>query len=237
MKYHVSLVIVPIDDFTNRVITKNELKFSAKGEKPAIWKQGFYIFLDLQQTEITLQVESKCYQKQEIHMSIEGRETKILKLRMIPNERYRTNGSCTVVTGRGIPEEVVTFYSDELGQSFRLSKEYRRESFLEIYHAAGLDFTGKMVWIKGREQDWFVTLGELSEEVDNQYEIAPLQDDIRKLEASLYLVHETKCSADGSFYLLLPNGKSEEFRGRFVCGEKELDILLHNNKINQIEFE
>lgn len=240
MKRHVALVIVPIDDFTNQVITENYLEFSIPYEKAPVWKPGFYVFSDIKQKEIIISIKSKLYQSQECSLTLEPANTIIMKVRMVPGEKYAYSKEGISVQGRGETGKVVRIYSTQFRKSYKLSADYIQNKRVSIAHPAEIDFTGKILGMKTREEEWFIQLGTLSEE-ENQYEITFLSQQepnrtLRKMEVNLYPVYETKCREDGTFYLLLPKGEGEKLHAKLNYEGKEREIVLDTTKQNTINL-
>ncbi len=242
MKWKLSLVIVPVDDYTNKVLTEDKLRISLKMKtdligtrtKTAMWKQGFYVFFDVKEQDVIIQIESKFYQSQVLHLTLDPNAVLKQTIRLVPNELYGNLEDYTILIGKGHPGEQVKFYCNQLTEKFRLARDYQNENTLELTHHYSFDFSGKEIWIKGREQEWFTTLGTRLEDSDSEYRITPLNSNIRRVEAIIYPVYQTKCKEDGTFILFLPEGEKETFQGRFVCGEKENVIEIMNHKINQV---
>lgn len=240
MKRHVALVIVPIDDFTNQVITGNYLEFCIPYEKAPVWKPGFYVFSDVKQKELTISIKSKLYQSQELFLALDPTDTAIVKVRMVPSEKYAYQDGGVAIQGRGKAGETVKVYSDEILKSYKLLADYTLDKRLSVSHPTEVDFTGKILWMKSREEEWFIQIGTLSEE-ENKYEITFLSEhepdrNLRKMEVNLYPVYEAKCRADGTFYMIFPKGESDELHAKLNYEGKEQDITLYRTKQNTINL-
>ena len=232
MKRHVSLVLIPIDDYTNQVINGNYLKPWIEWENEAIWKQGFYIFMDMKQEEVILHVESQLYQSQTIALKLNVKETRIIKLRLVPSEKYAKGNACIAISGKAKEGSKILFYSDEIRQSYKLLKDYEPGNPIGIFHPEAMDLSGKKIWIKGRDKSYPATLGERLEEEENCYEIEALSEKIRKVEADIFLAYEATVRENGTFYLLFPAGKEKEFHGIMKYGETSQQILLKAEEDN-----
>lgn len=241
MKRHVSLVVVPIDDVTSQVISGNYIRPFIDWEKEAIWKPGYYVFMDVGQKEPMIQIESRLYQSQNVLVSLDEEKTKIVKVHMAPSELYRKAVSYQIVRGTGRPGETVGVYSEYCIQHFKLLKDFHRGEQIGIYNSTGLELSGRKLWIKGREKNWFLRLGELSEEADGWYEVRQMdleeKESIRKVEATVFLVYETTIREDGSFYLLIPRGEEKEYQAVICYQEKETKISFLAEEENDIELE
>lgn len=233
MKRHVSLVVIPIDDLTSQVIKENYIRPSIQWEKPPIWKQGFYVFVNVGEKEVNLHIESQLYQSQNLHISLE--EGNVKKIRLVPSELYGNIGDCLIIRGTGTPGETVGVYSEHSSQHFKLLRDYHKGEQLGIFNCSELDLSGRKLFIKGREKNWTVTLGELSEEQDSQYQVKEIDmqqesERIRKVEATVYLYYETKVRENGTFYLLMPKGKESEFPAKLCYQGEEREMIIENEE-------
>lgn len=237
IKSHVSLVIVPIDDITNQVIEENRIKPWIEWEKAAMWKPGFYLFLNVTQTEFILHLESRHYQGQDISIFLEKGKTQIMKVRMVPSEQYPNKNAFVEISGTGKKGEIVSIYSMETLQSYKLLKEYQPGENLGIYNSDILDLSGKKIWMREREKEWFIRLGEESEKEEREYLVEGILEPVKRSEAVIYLIYETKVREDGSFYLLFPKGKQEEILAVLGYRGYEQEIHLKSEKLNQFHLE
>lgn len=232
MKRHVSLVLLPIDDYTNEVIKGNYIKPWIEWEHAPIWKQGFYIFTDMKQEKVLLHVDSQLYQNQTISISLDTSSARVIKLRLVPSEKYAMGNNSVVIRGIGEVGQKAAFYSEEIRQCYKLLKDYEPGTKISIFHPNGLDLSGKTVWLKGREKRYLATLGEQQEDEENCYEITRVPEKLRKAETDIYLVYETVVREDGTFYLLFPQSKEIEFHGIMEYQKISQPIVLRAGEEN-----
>ena len=86
LKKKVSLVLLPIDDFTDRIITGSQLRmYTLEGNRPAIRKNdGYHVFCDLQGEEADICIDGPLYQRQTLTLPINRETLDIYQVRMVP---------------------------------------------------------------------------------------------------------------------------------------------------------
>ncbi|SET16420.1 hypothetical protein [[Clostridium] polysaccharolyticum] len=239
MKSRVSLVMIPIDSVTNQVITGNYIRPWIQWERDAMWKQGAYVFADMKQSEAVLHLESKLYQNQDIPIKIDLDRVNYMKILFGPSRLYQKPESYITVRGTGTKGETVSIYSEMCSQSFRLLQDYKKGGLFGIHNAGRLDFSGRKFYLKGREKNGFITLGEQSEEDEKQYQVKHISDEalesIRKFDGAIYLVYETKILEDGSFFMYLPKGNEEPYHAKLIYMGEEKNIVLQQDTFLKLD--
>jgi len=235
MKRHVSLVLIPLDDYTRQVITGNYIKPWVECENEPLWKPGYYIFMDMKQKKFMLHVESHLYQEQTLCVMLEEGKTKVLKLKLVPSEKYAVRKDAVVVCGIAQPGKYLDIYSDEIKQRYKLLKDYKSGEKIGIYHPKEKDLSGKRIWIKGRKESFRTVLGEQSDE-ENYYEIDGPSTKLRKVETDIFLGYNTIVRENGTFYLLFPVGKEAVFQAVLLYEEKKIEVTLQSKKMNYFDL-
>lgn len=231
MVRHICLVLIPIDDFTNRMIREDLIKPWVDGEKPPIYKEGFYIFTDMVEKEFTIRIGSVLYQSQTIVVQLMDKETKIIKVRLVPAERYPSRKPAVAVSGKGIKGDSVFIYTRESKKFYKLSRDYRRGENIEISHEEDLDLSGKKVLIVNKGNEFVLRLGEKSV-TDDGYEVETLQESLFRGETKIYLIYEAEVREDGTFYILLPSEGKAPVGGILSYREKKIEVTLDCEKEN-----
>lgn len=213
-KRQVSLVIIPVDEITNQVITENTIKPWIEYEREPVWKPGFYVYTDLKQEQFTLHIASKQYIEQNIPLQCVSGKTVIQRIRLMPSMRYPFPDNFTVIRGTGKPGELIGAVHEDSVQQYRLQKDYEPEGLLQILHSEWLDFTGKKVLIQTASERILATLGECQEDPEFAYPIysdqGQLSKKLRRQETRIFPVFETRVCEDGTFFLPVPYGKMPE---------------------------
>lgn len=213
LKKELSLVVLAIDDFTDRVITGSGIRMvTEEGGKRSIRKaDGYHVFCDLPAQEITICVEGPMYQKQQIRVKPDGGK-QIVRVRMIPGPAYPIPGGTTCVRGKAEPGTELRFYFPDPKKSCKLLRDYDPEKHKDrmgLFRPSGIFPEGKRMCICARKgkAEFFRVLDREEEECVLEH---PLSQAYRKIGTSVYPVYETKAGEDGRFYLYLRGLTGEE---------------------------
>lgn len=247
MKRNVSLVLVPIDDLTSKVITKNHITPWIEWEKPPIWKQGVYVFTDIRQTEFTVHIESGRYQAMAYPVTLELGHMKEIKIRLTPSCLLPENGLAATIRGTGTPGETVSFYSESRNQGYRLARDYKPGELMLLYHGETLDFSGKKAVLRDKNKEVFLQMGAKSEENGMEYPISILEledisrdkktemQEFRKVESILSLVYETTVLKDGTFMLYVPMVPNDSCPVKLYYKGKFQEVMLKQDNLLELD--
>ena len=202
-KRRVSLVLLPIDDFTDRVITGSQLRmYLEEGGRPSIRKpDGYHVFCDLEGSAARICIEGPLYQKQTVELPLGGMAT-VYQVRMLPNASYPIPSGATCIRGRLKPGSRIRLFFPEQKKSYKLLYDYDPEEkglSLSLFNPELVPLEGKTLCICSREKEEFFRVKGQAEEICELEE--PLQESYRKIGTSIYPVYEAFAEADGGFYL------------------------------------
>lgn len=242
LKRQVSLALLPIDDFTDRIITGSQLHVYTEGENISSIRKpdGYHIFCDLSGSEAEICLEGPLYQKQIIKFPIEQGGSTIYQVRMLPGAGYPLPQGATVVEGTLPPGSTIRLFLSGQKRSCKLVHDYdpdiQREE-LALFRPHEMSLEGKILCIRGKENDM-----EFSRVTDQKGNICtlkrPLSKPYQKAETCVYPVYQATAGEDGSFYLPI---RSLSAREKGICilmrpdGEEKIcEITLTGGKENRI---
>lgn len=203
-KREVSLVVLPVDDFTEKVITSPVLRiYTEEGKRPSIRKpDGYHVFCDLKGSTVRICVDSPLYQKQTAEFPI-GDASKVYLLRMLPNAAYPIPAGATCVSGKVKPGSRIRLFFPEQKKSYKLLYDYMPEKqtdSLALFCPETVQLEGKTLCIRSMagESEFFRVKGR-TEEV---YQLEqPLARGYKKIGTSVYPVYEAFADEEGNFYI------------------------------------
>lgn len=245
-KREVSLVILPIDDFTEQVITGSVLRmYTEEGKRSSIRKpDGYHVFCDLMGSSIRICVESPLYQKQTIEFSLSD-ASKVHLIRMLPNTSYPIPKDATCVRGKLKSGSRIRIFFPEQKKSYKLLYDYipgEQESSLSLFCPETAQLEGKTLCIKDSEEETEFFRVKVQNKENCLLE-QPLGKMYKKIGTSVYPVYEAFADDDGVFYLPIRSISVDS--GECTCliadsdGKNEIcrTLILKAGKENRITEE
>ncbi len=243
----VSLVIVLIDDFNNKVIAGSKARVWIPGEKAPILKtEGYYVFTNLSQVQFQVLIESGMYENQTVPVMLSEEDAgyTMIKARMVPNRAYLLPSGTTCVEGTAEPGSRIRLFCREGVKTLKLlydydcSGEYSRG--IGIYHPDEMDIEGKVLYIENRDrsnQEFF----RISKAEDGgRYLLSePLVSNYKKIGTTIYPVYGANADEKGYFFLpvLNMNGDVREFFCEAVgTGTKARICRLIKGTVNKVNL-
>ena len=243
LKREVSLVILPIDDFTGRVITGSAVRMYTEDGKPSIRKEeGYHVFCDLKVPEIRICAEGPLYQKQTFKVSLGGK-VEIRQIRMLPGRCYPIPSGATCLRGRLPAGTKLRLYFPEQKKGYKLLYDYDPEKEgkkIRLFCPEKTQLSGKLLCVPGRkkEPEFFRILSWQKEEGELE---APLDQAYKKIGTTIFPVYEARAGEDGNVYLLirsLPGEGKACVWAEFPEGEKKkrtcVELTLEAGRENRI---
>lgn len=242
-KKEVSLVIVPIDDFTEKIITGSGLRmYTENGRRPSIRKQdGYHVFCGLTGNTVRICADGPFYQKQTVEFPV-GDISKAYTMRMLPNASYPIPAGATCVRGKIKPESRIRLFFPKQKKSYKLLYDYipeKHDCRLSVFSAETVQLEGKTLCIGSSDgkKEFFRVKEQQGETCRTE---TSLTGEYKKIGTSIYPVYETYADEDGNFYLPIRSIPVES--GSCVCllankdGTEEIsrEILLQSGKENKI---
>lgn len=242
LKRRVSLALLPIDDFTDRIITGSQLRVYTKEENiPSIRKpDGYHILCDLEGSEVEICLEGPLYQKQILRLPIGQEEPKICQVRMLPGSAYPLPREAAIVYGT-LPEgSMIRLFFPGQKRSCKLLYDYDpgiQGEELFLFRPYEMSLEGKTLCVRGREKGM-----EFFRVTDQRGNICILENPLSKVyqknEASVYPVYQAAGGEDGNIYLPIGGLAGEEACVCILVGadgqEKVCEMTLTAGRENRI---
>lgn len=215
----VSLVIMLIDDMTDKVIT-DAARVWIEGGAPCIRKsEGYYVFTDLAGERVSVRIRHGMYEQKCVDIKVpgEGEPYVMRKVRMTPGRCYHLSAGTSCVEGRAEPGSRIHLFRREGERGLKLLYDYGKEAekYISIYHSANMQLEGKLLRIVGKNRLSSETFRILSKEGDRYVMEEPLKQEYKKMETTIYPVYETQTDDDGRFFI--PVGKTGASSAVFCC--------------------
>ncbi len=203
LKKTVSLVLLPIDDFSERVITGSGLRmYTEEGKKPSIRKEdGYHVFCDLTGENVRICIEGPLYQKQTLELPL-GKTPGIYQVRVLPNTSYPIPSGATCVRGTLQPGSRIRIFFPEQKKNYKLLYDYNPEKEgerLALFSPEKVKLEGKTLCIRNQDTEEFFRVKSQTDGICELEEA--LQKSYKKIGTGVYPVYEACAGEDGSFYL------------------------------------
>lgn len=201
----VSLVIMLIDDMTDKVIT-DAARVWIEGAPSCIRKsEGYYVFTDLAGEWVSVRILHGMYEQKIVEMKVpkEGEPYAMRKVRMTPGRCYRLSAGTSCVEGRAEPGSRIHLFCKQGEKGLKLLYDYggKTEKYISIYHPADMQLEGKLLRIVEKNKRSAETFRILSKEGDRYILEEPLQRAYKKMETTIYPIFEAQTDAEGRFFL------------------------------------
>lgn len=214
LKKKVSLAVLPIDDFTDRIIIGSQLRVYIKDENiPSIRKpDGYHVFCDLAGSEVEICLEGPLYQKRILKLPVGREEPDIIQVRMLPGASYPLPQGSTIVSGVLSPGSSIRLFFPRQKRSCKLLYDYDpgvQGEELFLFRPYEMSMEGKTMCICGKDKD--LEFFRVSDQRGNICVLEhPLSKVYQKSGTGVYPVYEAAAEEDGSVYLPIGNLAGEE---------------------------
>lgn len=246
MNFHVSLTVRVLDDYTGKSI-ENFLSVMIQGEKPPIMKNnGYYIFVDLKQTEVML-LQIKHPQYREVLQVIEPSKVIMVSeiiIRLTPNFLYQNLDKITAIRGFAEPLQKVNMRCLTPARPFKLWRDYEWIDYRHVYlyNPRTVQLAGKSFQIENKginKKEIFKVLGL---DYANKWKTiieTPLCSSYPKTDTCLYPIYETYADENGCFLFCIWEEIKKE--GRCIISVSSdshtfMECSIEANKMNDVSF-
>lgn len=226
LKRKVSLALLPIDDFTDRIITGSWLRVYTTEENISSIRKpdGYHVFCDLAGSEVEICLEGPLYQKQVLKLPIEE-EPRIYQVRMLPGTNYPLPQGATIIRGTLPKGNVLRLFLPKQKRNCKLLYDYDPDvqgTELFLFRPYELSLEGKKLCICGSEKN--MEFFQVSDQRGNICTLEhPLSRAYRKTDTNVYQVYEAAAGEDGSFYLPLAGLTGAEPCVCILVDEEEIE--------------
>lgn len=224
IKRKLSLVLLPVDDFTDRIIAGPGIRmYTAEGGHPSLRKEeGYHVFCDLPGDRARICVEGPLYQRRVLELPL-TEEPEVIQVRMIPGEGYPIPEGATCISGNLAPGSLIRLYFPEQKKCCKLLYDYdaRRDGKeLSLFQQEPGSLEGQTLCISDKEGkgEFFRIRKQEGERCHMEH---PLSGNYKKIGTTVYRVYEACAKEDGSIYLLIRNLPGTCSTG--ICVVKEGD--------------
>jgi hypothetical protein len=242
-----SLVILVIDDYTNRIVSDADIQVLVEDAlKPVRKSEGYYVFLNLTQTKVKLLVISDRYspEKRSIDLSSLNPTEPIVKIRVKPSRNYNLPSGTTCLQGVAEPFSEVRVIGDSIQKYYRLLYDYDKEGSHEeihIFNPDKSDLDGKILQIKDKDdKSEIVSVISTKDKENNIYQLEkPLENNYKKVGTKIFPVYGTKADEKGDYFIPLWNFGEDYVKCQCeMIGKKNnsKNISLEIGKVNKLSF-
>ncbi len=205
----VSLVVMGIDDFTNRIIQDSSLQIWSPGQaRPVRKTAGYYIFLDCPQELVTIKLTAPFFYGKELVADLrEGQKLPlILRVRLYPNGRYPFPRGVFLLEGKAPAGSEIQVLGGSL-PSVKLMADYQKKTcgkVLQLYQADGFCLDGKLFEISLKDSsagEQFRVEQQADGEMFQYYLERPLKKDYKKGLTVIRPIAETQADEQGRYLL------------------------------------
>ena len=242
LKKRVSLALLPIDDFTGRIIQGSRLRVYLKEENiSSIRKQdGYHVFCNLSGSEAEICLEGPLYQKQVLKLPIGQEKPQIYPVRMLPGTAYPLPEGTTIVSGTLPKDGVLRLFTPGQKRGCKLLQDYDPDiqgENLSLFRPFEMLLAGKTMCIRDKEKNH--EFFKITDRQDNIYILEhPLSKTYKKIGTGVYPVCEITGGRDGEFRLPISGLTGEEVGIGYLIRagkeEKACEIALTAGKENRI---
>lgn len=242
LRIKVSFVLQLIDDFTNQPIISPTVRVYGEGNYHPIRKEdGCYVFLNCP-SEITITISSCCYHEKILKVDRSRLDTPILKVRLMPDRRYRLPEGTACIEGKAAPNSKVGVVLEQEDKSWKLLYDYQLETSalkIQIFNPSTQDLERRTFLIMDKKEmhyDIFeVQRCDMQEQVC--YLKEPLSANYKKAGTRIFEVYITGADETGFYYLPLKEKIAATANCRFYVGDIILERQITAGKINYIDIE
>lgn len=242
-----AFVVQLIDDFSEETISGADFTLFIEKEKKPIYKpEGYYVFTHLLQKEFILHINSFCYNRESILITLDDKKSYFfLKVRLKPNKNYKFYSGITCVEGKTMPDEIIYLYLKHTKEYKKLLCDLKKDKSeiceeIFLYNPEKKDLEGKIFLISNQEENT-EELIELGASLDSEfcrYRLKKtLLEEFKKTGTKLFPVYTAKSDKMGWYFIpirqkLLEKQECDlEFHGAKIRKKK---IILENAGINLV---
>jgi len=237
---HAALAVLLLDDFTGKPVEAGKVSVSIPGQPPPVIKgDGYWIFVNLTESFLTLLCDSDIYRHWEGQVEL-GKQTmeEAFVVRLQPGSSYPFPSDVTCVAGQTEAGRQLFFWEAE-GKKYRLLSDYRSSGnqeghWIDLYQMREREAVGKFFSIcerDGKGKEYFRLTGI---EGGHCCMDRVLERDYSKIGTVVVPVYEICADQEGKFFFPLKRRCGSE--SELICqaeGE-EKRFRLFPGRVNRI---
>lgn len=238
-KIRLSKALIFRDAFTGEPVSSGIRIRSLSGGRVEKKTDGYFLFLDVGDKELTIETESPIYQPRRFTLEVdEG--AKVSEALLYPSPSYPLRSGNTAVWGLASPGRVLKFHFEDERACCHLIGDYKKgEANISFYRKSGMK---NMLWYirkKQRKTGEYFSLGQADDDAEVFSLGEPLESAYLKKDTLIYPAQETIADENGMYYLLLSDIPQESCKLHYfykdeagqACGEAEI-LRARENFIN-----
>lgn len=245
----VSLVILPVDAFTQRAIICPEFEISADGTQRSIRKpEGFWVFTDHFPECVAVTLRGRRYREMRVDVRLTALKAKnvVQKVYVLPDRDYLFPADTAYMEGT-LPEHSVLTVAGRYGTGiWKLEKDCESgQDVLAVYQGAQADLTDTvylMTDVRENLSEW-VELGRQEDIAGGSYRLrTPTEHSYRRTGTDLMPAVRHVVDWMGTSYFIAVPGDAQSGTVPVRCRvtqegrEQEFDILLEKGKTLRRDF-
>lgn len=223
IRLHLSKVILLKDAFSGETVTNGMQIHVSPGGKPVIKPGGYCLFLNMDQEEFEVEIDSPVYRHRTVRLKADGGE-QAEEIFLYPTQSYPVKAGSTWVCGYSLPETTLWFHLEEGTKECKLLVDYPKGgSRISIFQKgkAGHGKKNWYIWDKEKKLGEYFQTQEISGEPESYELICPLERDYRKKNTVIYQAFVSITDNTGELYLLLDHLKEQNYDLHYSYQNKE----------------
>lgn len=239
----VSLVILPIDDFTDKPI-RSGINISAFNGRirPIKKDDGFFVFTNIDIPSIDVNINAHSYTP--LNMTVDLTKLNslnpVVKVRLKPNEKYNFLYKTTCLKGITCPNTTITVIHNCKNNIYRLYEDIKKNSYtIKIYNPLNIDLEGKSYIInqKGSKRKEEFSIVEFDDK-DSLYILdKPLKYEYKKESCEIMKVDKVNVFGDGRYFLTIKNVTQNQNNILLIREDgQEMSVNLTEEIMNEVNF-
>lgn len=229
-KIRLSKALLFRDAFTGEPVSSGIRIRSLSGGRVEKKADGYFLFLDVGDKELTIETESPIYQPRHFTLKVDD-GAELSEALLYPAPSYPLRAANTAVRGRTLPGRVLKFHIEDERSCSRLISDYKKgEAKISFYRKGSMNNVFWHIRKKQGKTGEYFTLGQADGEAEVFQLGEPLETAYLKKDTVIYPAQETVADENGLFYLLLGDIPQELCKLHYfykdtagqACGEAEI---------------
>lgn len=216
-KVRLSKAVLLRDAFTGEAVSAGIRIRSLSGGKTEKRSGGYFLFLDVENPEFEIEVDSPVYQHRKLCLKTDNGEG-LEEIRMYPSSAYPMRAGCTAVRGRADPGSLLRFYIEDERGSCRLLSDYKKgEEQISFYIKSGIWGASWHIGQNKEKTGEYFDMGHGDTDTGVYPLNQPLNASYKKKDTLIYPAWESIADEKGEFYLLLGDILKERCMLKYSC--------------------
>lgn len=230
-KIRLSKAVLLRDALTGEPVSSGIRIRSLSGGRMEKKSGGHVLFLDIEEPEFEIEVESPVYQSRKICLKPDQGE-ELEDILMYPSPAYPQRGGYTAVKGKANPGSTLRFHIEDEKNVCRLYGVYKKGEEQISFYFKGKT-AGALWYIRKKKETagTYFALKNIAKDSEVYCLKEPLERDYQIKDTVIYPAQETVADENGAFYMLFPELPGEKCMLYYSCEEageqniKEMEIF------------